>query len=198
MISQENTINCSTEKEPELIKLLHWLKQGNEKAFEILYYKYQAKVSNFIKRSISCKYDVEGLVDEVFMRIWQNKSKIEEDKFEPYLFKIAKNIIIDTLRKKIDRLIFLSEGFNEFESGYNDVENKIETKEIDEWYSRVLSELPESRRKIFYLNRVENLSYKEIADKLNISENTVDTQIRRSLKYIRDEVKKISLLLMIL
>lgn len=165
---------------------------GDEMAFEILFYRYRGKVGNFIKRSIPPQIDLEETVHEIFLRIWINKEKLDGNlPFGPYLFRVARNIVIDELRKNIQHSIYLHDGSFPSDFSINDTDFKIEERELQSWFKTMLNKLPEKRRNIFILNRFEELSYRDIAAKLNISENTVDTQIRRTLRYFREEIRKL-------
>ena len=172
--------------------LLQKLKQGDEMAFEILFYRYRGKVGNFIKRSIPPQLDLEEIVDEVFLRIWINKEKLDSNGlFGPYLFKIARNLVIDVLRKNINRSVYLHDNdVVRADLSINEADAGIEEKELESWFKAVLNQLPQKRKDIFLMSRFEDLSYKEIAKKLNISENTVDTQIRRALLFLKSEFNK--------
>ena len=165
-------------------------------AFEILFYRYRGKVGNFIKRSLPPQVDLEETVHEIFLRLWTNRERLDADRpFAPYLFRIARNMVVDELRKNIEHSVYLNEGTFYADFGTNSTEQKIEEAELQNWFKALLNKLPEKRREIFELNRLEGLSYKEIASKLNISENTVDTQIRRTLKLFREEIKKLKTIL---
>ena len=180
-------------------KLIQRLVRGDEIAFELLFYRYRGKVGNFIRRSLPPDVDLEETVHEVFLRIWMNRSRLDPQlPFGPYLFKVARNRIIDVLRKQVMHTVYLQDESFLVDFGLNDTELKIEEKELQNWLQRVLEKLPEKRRNIFTLHRFEGLSYKEIALKLNISENTVDTQIRRTLQYFREELNKIRSFLLLL
>lgn len=173
-------------------KLIQRLSKGDEMAFEILFYRYRGKIGNFIKRSIPPQIDLEETVHEIFLRIWINKEKLDADRpFGPYLFRIARNVVIDELRKNIEHSIYLRDSSFPSDFSINDTDIKLEEKELQSWFKSILDKLPERRRDIFIMNRFEDLSYRDIASKLNISENTVDTQIRRSLQYFREEIKKL-------
>ncbi len=187
------------EKHIDERKLIQRLVKGDEMAFELLFYRYRGKVGNFIKRSIPPQIDLEETVHEIFLRIWINKEKLDVDRpFGPYLFRIARNIVIDELRKNIEHTIYLNDGSFPSDFSINDTDFKIEERELQRWFKIILDKLPEKRRNIFMMNRFEDLSYRDIASKLNISENTVDTQIRRTLQYFRDELKKIRMLMMLI
>jgi len=180
-------------------KLIQRLVHGDEMAFELLFYRYRGKVGNFIRRSLPPDIDLEENVHEIFLRIWMNRNRLDPQlPFGPYLFKVARNLIIDVLRKQVMHTVYLQDESFLADFGLNDTELKIEEKELQSWLQRVLEKLPEKRRNIFMLNRFDGLTYPEIARKLKISENTVDTQIRRSLQYLREELKKIKMLLLLL
>ena len=177
-------------------ELIRKLVDGDEMAFEILFYRYRGKVGNFIKRSIPPQIDLEETVHEIFLRIWINKHKLDANRpFGPYLFKVARNLVVDELRKNIEHSIYLHDNLFQADFGVNDTDFKIEEKELQSWFKSILGKLPEKRRDIFVMNRFEDMSYKEIAAKLNISENTVDTQIRRTLFFFRTEIKKLRMFL---
>ena len=161
-------------------------------AFEILYYRYRGKVSNFIKKSLPTRVDLEETVHEIFLRVWMNKEKMDVNRpFEPYLFKIARNLVIDELRKSVENKVYLQDGAFKADMSIQDADSNLEEKELQTWFKSLLDQLPPKRREIFLMNRFEDLSYREIASKLNISENTVDTQIRRTLDFFRIEFKKL-------
>ena len=179
-------------------KLLRKLASGDEMAFEILFYRYRGKLGNFIKRSLPPQTDLEETVHEIFLRVWESRHFIDHERpFAPYLFRIARNLVTDELRKNIGHQLYLSDTafINDF--GINSTERIIEETELQNWFMALLDKLPEKRREIFEMHRLEGLSYKEIATKMNISENTVDTQIRRTLKLFREEIKKLKLLFFI-
>lgn len=173
-------------------KLIQRLSKGDEMAFEILFYRYRGKVGNFIKRSIPPQIDLEETVHEIFLRIWINKENLDGNlPFGPYLFRVARNIVIDELRKNIQHSIYLLDDSFPSDFSINDTDFKIEERELQRWFKTILEKLPKRRRDIFMMNRFEDLSYRDIASKLSISENTVDTQIRRTLQYFREEIKKL-------
>jgi len=176
-------------------ELLQRLVHGDEVAFELLFYRYRGKVGHFIKRSVPSYIDMDETVHEVFLRIWINREKLDAQRpFGPYLFRVARNLIIDLLRKNIEQTVYVQDDSLLNDLGVNDTELKLEEKELQTWFRSVLEELPEKRRSIFEMNRLEGLTYPEIARKLSISENTVDTQIRRALQYFREAFRKMKII----
>lgn len=191
---------CADPMLPEINEqtLLHRLNRGDQMAFELLFYRYRGKVYNFVKSSLPCQYDAQDLVHEIFLRIWINRTNINPSlPFEPYLFRTVRNLVIDRLRVRVNRLVCLNEEIFATETGAEQTDQSIEERQLGEWFDRTLKQLPEHRRKIFVMSRIDGLSYKEIASQFRITENTVDTQIRRALLFFREEFKKLKLLLFI-
>jgi len=179
-----------TEKE-----LVNKLKEGDSFAFEVLFYKYRNKVKGFSVKLAPAQIDPEEIVQEVFVKVWIKKEFINPDKdFQSYLFSIAKHLVIDHLKSAVNRkLYFVGEHFQQDILADEGIENSI-TEDAEEKLQKLINEIPERRREIFRLSRFEGLSYKQIAERLNISENTVDSQIRNALNFLRKEIRKIVVL----
>lgn len=179
-----------TEKE-----LLKKLKEGDSFAFEVLFYKYRNKVKGFAKKMIPSQIDPEEIVQEVFVKLWLKKEIINPEKdLQSYLFSIAKNLVLDHLKSAVSRkLYFVGEHF-QHDLLLEDGLDATILENPEEKLLCLIEQLPERRKEIFCLNRFEGLSYKKIAERLNISENTVDSQIRNALAFLRKEFRKIVVL----
>lgn len=171
-------------------KLIFSLSKGDVKAFNELFSRYHLQIYHFATKILQSKTDAEEIVQEVFIAVWQNRHYIKPEGFSAYLFGIARNQVHSLLRKQVyfnHYLLFLGKNS---ETGYNPVEEKINFDEIQKFVAEQIDQLPERRKKIFCMSRFEQMTYKEIAQKLNISENTVDTQIRHVLNVLRKEYFK--------
>jgi len=165
------------------------IKAGNSFAFEKLYFKYSKKLYNFAFNILKSKEDAEGLVQNIFIKIWETRSEINTElSFGGYIFKMAKNMLINHLKKKINEKVYIDYLLTFPEDIIPPVEQEINFLELNMEIERLISILPEKRREIFLLSRHEGLTYKEIAEKLDISVNTVNTQISKSLEHIRDHL----------
>jgi len=177
---------CMSAKEEILVSLM---KAGNSFAFEKLYFKYSKKLYNFAFNILKSKEDSEELVQNVFMKIWETRSEIKvELSFGSYIFRIAKNILLNQLKKRINEKVYMDYLQAIPENIIFHVEQELNFLELNQEIKRLIGELPEKRREIFLLSRNDGLSYKEIAEKLNISVNTINTQISKSLEHIRDHL----------
>lgn len=175
--------------------LVRKLSQGDQTAFELLFYRYRGKVYNFVRASLPRHSDSEEVVHEVFLRIWTGRGNLDSGlPFGPYLFRTARNLVIDRLRGRVNRMVSLSDELFPDTADSDAAARDVEERQLGEWFDRTLEQLPEHRRQIFVLSRLEGLSYREIAARLGVTENTVDTQIRRALLFFREELKKLRLL----
>lgn len=133
--------------------------------------------------------DAKEVTQIVFIKVWEVRDTLKLDKkIKPFLFTIARNSSYDVLRNKYKERVLLGhlqDGMDDISPA--DLDSDMMDKMKDKLRS-LIEQLPEQRREIFISNRFEGLTYKQIAEKLNISENTVDTQMRRALKFIRQHL----------
>lgn len=171
--------------------LLILLKQGDEKAFNSIYKKYVGQVYNFCKLYIINNDEIEEVVQDVFVRLWESRYTIrEDDNFKGLLFIITRNLVFNETRKSFNHdfytvsLIDSIENMGEDNYSYN-TEQDLEAKDLSIFIDKLISELPPQRQRIFNLSRKEQKSYREIAEIMNLSEKTVEHQISDALKYLR-------------
>lgn len=189
--------NLNIEKE-----LVKQFKAGNEMAFELIFHRTKGKLMGFLKKVLPVSEDEESAMQEIYLKLWSNRKTVEADKnFETYLFTVARNMVIDVMRKRLSKQKYLEELYSRLKEGQKnsmDTLAAVEYSELEQKIFELISKLPEKRQEIFKLNRIEGLTYKEIAAKLDISENTVDTQMRKALTFLRSEMKNfVSLLLLV-
>ena len=153
---------------------------------------YDGRLRAYLQKQESEPADVEDIVQESYMRIIEVKKRREIRSPKGLLFRIAKNVSNDRVRKKYRE--------NTFSVGEIDEVNDLpeEEGEVDEadrakrvaMLESALRSLPEKCRIIMLLRTYENLSYKQIAARLNISVKTVETQLARGLKKCRKHFKQ--------
>ncbi len=175
-------------EESEWIKALS---TGDFKAFDKLYAKYHRTLYFFALKLSKNPHEAEELVQSVFVTVWETRQTIDPAKsFHAYLFHIARNRFYDMLRKRAVESCYADYLLQQNNLFADDIEKEIEDKEINHIIQQLLQQIPERQQEIFRLSREDNLSYKQIAGKLQISENTVDTQIRKVLNFLRKELPK--------
>jgi len=169
------------------------IKQGNHEAFRQFFDIYEKRIYGFLYKILRSHEDVEELLQVVFVKIWENRTTINHELSpDAYVFQIAKNSALDVLRQKARRLLLEKQLTEKIKISENldDGGNSLIDSDLKGFVERLMLNVPERRREIFRLRYEQELSYKEIAKQLNISENTVDTQIRRTLNYLRTQLGK--------
>ncbi len=165
------------------ILLLNLIKEGKEWAFKHLFEIYFTPLCRFMRLYLSEKEIIEELVLDIFVYIWENREKLQIHlSFKAYLFQAAKNKALNILRQE-KRNVYL----NEVDTDILDTDiNSLEEEELFLLIQEAVFALPEKCKEIFHLSRNENLSNQEIATRLNISIKTVEAQITKALKRIKD------------
>jgi RNA polymerase sigma-70 factor (ECF subfamily) len=169
--------------------LLNRLKQGNEAAFDAIYWKYNAWIYNFVNSLLYDKTLTEDITQNVFLKIWEKHETINpDDNFESYLFTIARNLVFkETENRLLAERLMESLRSRQSETD-NSTEMQIDNDSLKEYITDLIEQLPTARRNIYKLSRIEFLSNKEIAEKLSISEKTVEAQITHSLKFLKEKL----------
>ena len=178
--------------------LVERLKAGDQFAFEVLFYKYKNKLKGFVVNLTSPNIDPDEIVQKVFIKIWLQKEKLDNEKsFSSFLYTIAKNEVIDQLRYSVNKKIYMVGDDLLADLDIGDQTGNDPQLEMEQKVDELIKKLPERRRQIFEMSRFEGLSYRQIAEQLDISENTVDTQIRKALNFLRAEIKRLRIMVLL-
>lgn len=171
-------------------QLMELLKQGDEKALEILFKKYYGSLTRFANNIIKDKASAEDMVQEVFMKIWNNCSRIEiKSSLKAYLFTATRNHCFNLLRS-VNQNVFIDAAMeNETMISANDAEERMAAKLLDLKIQEAIELLPEKCKLTFQLSRFEELSYKEIAEAMDVSVKTVENQMSKALATLRLHLK---------
>lgn len=176
--------------------LVQSLQKGNVQAFDSLFEVYSPKLYGFALKYFKNESDAEELVQEVFVKVWENRNSLKsEHSFKSYLFTIALNIIRKHFNKKATALRYLESLSHEPEfADQSAAENYEATLRL---IYQIIDQMPERRREIFTRSKFEGKSAKEIAEELNISAGTVDNQVSEALRFIRTRLKSENLSLIL-
>lgn len=138
---------------------------------------------------------VEDIVQEVFIKLWISREMIHaNDSIKSLLFFMARNLIFSHHRKKINEDFYKMTVLQAMaEDSYANVEEEYEAHDLQDFINKLIQELSPRCQEIFNMSRKQNLSYKEIAQSLQISEKTVENQISIALKHLK---KNLYLLIM--
>ena len=172
-----------SEKTLEDKRLWENIKKGDKKALKQLHDKYFNQMCLYAQKSTTDSGVAEELVSDCFIKIWENRGKIEiKSSVKHYIFLMLRNSIIDHYRKK--RII--TEPIDNITEPSTE-KDFDEQKQYAALYS-LLQKLPGQRRKIVELAVFDSLTYNEIAQKLNITKNTVKTQIGRAYRFLKENL----------
>jgi RNA polymerase sigma-70 factor (ECF subfamily) len=172
-------------------ELVALLKGGDKTAFKKLFDKYGKRLYQFSLKFLREKEDAEDLLNEVFLKIWENRRNLKTDtSFQSYLFTIAYNNIRQRFLKRSREekyiQIFATEHLTENLKNEDQIDYLSFVKVVND----AIEMLPARRREIFLLYYKEELKSKQIAEKLNITEQFVRNQLTMAKKTIIDKFKE--------
>jgi RNA polymerase sigma-70 factor (ECF subfamily) len=168
----------------------------DQQAFEKLFKAHFTALMAFSRRILGNEDDAREVVHQVFIKLWERREQIDlSTSLKSYLFTAVNNTSLNVIR---DRKKFSSEEVPEH-AGEWDVSAELESMELEEKIREVINNLPEKCRVIFELNRFDGLTYREIAKQLDLSVKTVENQMTKALKILREKLTSyLSLLLWII
>lgn len=174
-------------------KSLNRNKKLDPGSFETLFREYFTPLISFARKILGDEDDAREVVHKVFINLWEKREEIDlSTSLKSYLFTSVHNRSLNVIR---DRKKFSAEEVPD-SAGEWDVSAQIESMELEEKINEALEALPEKCRQIFELNRFDGLKYSEIAAKLEISVKTVENQMSKALKILREKLMKYMTLLL--
>lgn len=156
--------------------------------FKLLFEQYYNPLCNFANSILYDSAKAEDAVQDVFVKMWQKKDKIGGlENPKSYLFQATKNKCIEYLRKlKLDQKLSLeNERRLEMSSSINS-DDEAEKYVLKEKLFNSIRQLPPKCRNVFTMSKINGLTYSEIAEELGISPKTVENQIGRALRLLRE------------
>ncbi len=176
-----------TKPNSELILLIQ---KDDKVAFFHIYERYSKRLYGFVLRYIKQKEDAEEIVQEVFVKIWESRNKIDAySSFEAFLFTVAYNTTIGLLRKRTNEKKYLEHLKSLQQPDDNpDLMDEIQFNELNDRVQTLLNELTPRQKEIFQLSRQEGLTHEEIGKKLEISVNTVKKHMGNTLAFLKSQI----------
>lgn len=167
------------------------LKTGSRVAFKIIYDCFSHKVYSIAVKFGLNREDANEVVQDVFIRLWNHRHTLNEHlSIKAYLFTITKNTLINRQKKAAYDIAYKKYLEKQDLNVFSDMENEILYSDFEQLAETFIDKLPAQQKEIFLLSKKENLPHKAIADKLNLSLRTVENQIYRATKKIKEELKK--------
>lgn len=128
----------------------------------------------------------EDLAQDVFLQLWENRLKVKDETVRAYLFTIARNNFFKDKRRQKYDLAFRSTYFEKIEN--ESPEFVMEMKEFDRKLQKGIADLPGKSRVVFLMNRLDGLTYREIAENLGVSNKAVEKQMSKALGILRKKL----------
>jgi RNA polymerase sigma-70 factor (ECF subfamily) len=166
--------------------ILHKLKIGDKDSFDFIFRNYYPGMVVFAMEYIPDKDKAEEVVQGVFVKLWEDREKIEiKVSLKSYIFKVIQNKCLDTIKhnsikKRVESEVIAKSSISE---------NDFFSYNLYEKAEQSINNLPDTVKKIFKMSRYENKKYGEIANSLNISIKTVEANIGKALRILREDLK---------
>jgi len=176
--------------------LIERIKTGDNSAFGDIVLKYQDKIYNLCRHMLGNAHDAEDASQDVFLKAFQALSKFQpEASLYTWLYRVATNTCIDRRRKPVFESLFggSEEGERLVHDRASDApspERLYQSKQLDRTLQESLGKLSPKLRTVIVLKEIEELSYEEIADTLEISMGTVKSRIARAREELQILMKK--------
>jgi len=158
----------------------------NDKVFENIFNTYAKDVKRFIFSKTRDVKVAEDIVQDTFVKIWEDCEKVLYDTVKNYLFTIANNLFLNIVKH------------NKVVQKHQQEQNKSSTNESPEFIlleeefliklEKTIKDLPKTQREVFLLNRIEKMKYKDIAEQLGISVKAVEKRMHTALIVLREKI----------
>lgn len=156
--------------------------------FEQLFDAYYDELHHFIYFKSGDTQLAEDIVQDAFLKVWEVRSKVRLESARALLYTMTGNLFANRYKRK--KLDFKLQQTLVEDRHFETPEFELELKEFDHKLQRVLTELNEKCRTVFLMNRIEKMTYSEIAQSLNISVKAVEKRMKKALEYIHSKIEQ--------
>jgi len=174
------------------LQLIDLLKEDDEAAFTEIYSRYAENLTGFASTKLYSLADARDIIHDLFVTLWEERRTLMvHRKLESYLFTLVRYRVIDKIRKNITKEGYAGMTSMLSQSYGPEVEGQIAAKELQQQVNSKLEELSPRVKEVYKLSREQHLSIKEIAVKLEVSEQTVKNQLTVALGHLRQSIGQI-------
>lgn len=175
--------------ENQLNNLIERIKGGDRESFNQVFRRYYSPLVRFCVRFVADSDIAAEIVQDLFVKLWSNREKVSfNTSFESYMLTSVRNSAITYINKERSHAEANLRVYSE-ESDNNDPSETLQSNNLEESYRQILKAMPEKRREVFLASRFDGLKYAEIAEKLGISQKTVEAQMSAAIKQLREGLK---------
>lgn len=177
----------------EDIQLIERIKAGDQKGFDALFRKYYKYLVVTAYQYVKDDHQAKDMVQEIFCDVWQRRTDVVIENPKAYLRRAVVNKCLANIRKN-SKISYEDEMVTFDNSSRKFVDEEIDFNDANQLIKKVVESLPTRCKEIFKLSRFEQLSHKEIAERLDISVKTIENQMTKALKILRKELSEHGLL----
>jgi len=171
-------------------QLLVTLQAGDITAFEMIFKTYYQPLCNYAYSFVHDRDEAEEIVQATFLSVWEKKDNLTiHTGVKPYLYAMVRNAALNVLKHEKIKQQHATVELAVAERSVESVTRTVMASELEDRIYKALNKLPEQCRLVFKLSRFEELKYAEIAEQLNISIKTVENQMGKALKIMREQLK---------
>ncbi|MEM1358970.1 MAG: RNA polymerase sigma-70 factor [Bacteroidota bacterium] len=181
----------SQENDPQLIVRL---RAGDATALDELFRRHYVELCQVANRFVRNEQQAEDLIQDLFASLWEKRTNLPKDlsAIGAYLRRSARNRSLNYLRDQ--KRIPLADGEIPTSLPADPLPDALETSELQQRINRAIDKLPERCRMVFVMSKLEDMSHRDIADSLDISTKTVENQMTRAYRFLRQWLSLILLL----
>lgn len=147
---------------------------------------YFGAIRNFLYFKTSDEGMAEDIAQDTFIKLWENRHKIQRKTVKSYLYTIAGNLAINQLKRQQLQYKFMNQV--EYHQDNKDPDYLLRMKEFEAELQAVIASMPEGSREVFLMNRIEDLKYREIAERIGITVKAVEKRMSKALQIIREKM----------
>ena len=175
-------------------QLVDKIKADDQAAFQYIFKRYYQELCNFALSYLKVEITSEEVVQEMFISIWEKRQKLKiQSSFKAYLFVSVKNRSLNYLNSKtaqVSKKSHSTSSENPIQISDDSPDDNMKDAELQALVSKAIQSLPARCQEIFKLNRIEGLSYQQVADHLNLSKKTIEAQMGIAFKKLREYIKQ--------
>lgn len=180
-------------------QLIITLKAGDINAFEMLFRTFYQPLCNYAYTFVQDRDEAEEIVQNTFLNVWEKRDNLSiHTGVKPYLYAMVRNACLNVIKHEKVKQQHIAIELVAGEKSADSVTRTVVAAELETRISQAMNKLPEQCRLVFKLSRFEELKYAEIAEQLNISVKTVENQMGKALKIMRDQLRDYLPLLIVL
>ncbi len=170
-------------------ELVDLLKSGDHKAYTEIYHRFKGVLYLHAYKRLGNREEARDIIQELFTALWNNRNDLTIKTYlSGYLYTAVRNRVIKVISHKHVESEYISSIQDSFNVSASITDYRIREKQLSLIIEKEIAELPPKMREVFNLSRKDNLSHKEIAELLGLSETTVKKQVNNALKILRSKL----------